>query len=79
MNMFKDKDGNWSSKRIIGFVIIMNALALDNFGAVYSALVGMADSSTFALLVNNMLIVGGSLLGVGVLEGIKKTIIKDNK
>jgi hypothetical protein len=71
--MLKDSNGKWSSKRIMGVIIVVNSQLLDIFGALYSAFVGMKDANSFTTITDKMLWAGCLLLGVGIAEsGVNK-------
>lgn len=67
-NLLKDKEGNTSSKRVAGFIISgIGLVALLTLGVV-SMFHKIEDPATAMEAFKTILIVGGSLLGVGVLE-----------
>lgn len=70
-----DSNGNRSSKRLFGSVILSIAiiLCLVLFG--YSLLSGAKDPQTAMSIINMLLLMGCALLGIGVFENKK---VKDN-
>ena len=68
--MLEDKEGNVSSKRIAGFIISgVGLIALLSLG-IFSMFRAVADPGTAMDAFKTILVVGGGLLGVGVLEFI---------
>jgi len=68
----EDKNGDRSSKRVAGISILaaagVMAVILFSFALVKS----IADPDTAKSVINALLLTGGGLLGVGVIEGFTK-------
>lgn len=72
MKLLQDKDGNTSSKRVAGFIISgIGLIALLALGVV-SMFQKIEDPGTAMESFKTILIVGGGLLGVGVVEFLGK-------
>lgn len=67
MTLFKDKNGNLSSKRIIGAAMTLYVLIMLTFAIAKD--VDFKDNVSG--LMNTILYAGGALLGIGVLENKK--------
>ena len=72
MKMLEDQNGNLSSKRVSGFIILMIGLSLLTTGGVLSIFREIKDSEVFLSVCKVLMTTGGGLLGVGVLEFFKK-------
>lgn len=72
MKLLQDKDGNTSSKRVAGFIISgVGLIALLALGIISMFRV-IKDPGTAMEAFKTILIVGGGLLGVGVVEFLGK-------
>lgn len=69
MKWYEDKTGDTSSKRIAGVTILASGLLLLITIGVMSLFKVIADPSTAMQVSNTLMLTGGSLLGVGVVEG----------
>ena len=70
MTWYQDKNGDSSSKRIAGAIILGCGLVLLLAIGVMSIYKSIGDPATAIQVGNTLMLTGGSLLGVGVLEGI---------
>jgi len=70
--MLKDSGGDTSSKRVMGTIGMACFLASAIGIAIYSVFTGNDIGSNAVGLITSVGIVSGGLLGVGVLEGLKK-------
>ena len=70
--MFKDNNGNLSSKRIIGAVVISLAIILGTVLFFMSIWLEVKDPSTAMNLIITFMTAGGTLLGIGTFETLKK-------
>lgn len=68
MKLFQDKEGNTSSKRIIGTILIAIGVCLLLSIGVVSIFRVIADPDTAMESGKTILIAGASLIGAGVLE-----------
>jgi len=73
LGFFKDSQGNNSSKRLCGAVLIVLGILLSVFLFFYSMFKLPADARTALDIINVLLISGGGLLGIGVFEKLKKS------
>ena len=72
-NFLQDSEGNKSSKRLWGSILLGSGIIFSIILFAYSLYQGAADAATALGIINIFLIAGGSLLGIGVFEkGIKK-------
>ena len=72
MKLLQDSNGNTSSKRVAGFIIAgVGLIALLALGVVSMFMV-IKDPETAMEAFKTILIVGGGLLGVGVVEFLGK-------
>ena len=72
MKLLQDKDGNTSSKRVVGFIISGCGLVLLLIVGFMSIKTEIADPGTAMESGKTLLIVGCGLLGVGVVEFLGK-------
>jgi CBS-domain-containing membrane protein len=72
MKWYQDKTGDTSSKRISGVVILSTGLALLITIGIMSLFKTIADPTTAIQVSNTLMLTGGSLLGVGVIESFGK-------
>jgi CBS-domain-containing membrane protein len=72
MEWYQDKTGDTSSKRIAGAVILSCGLGLLMVVGIMSISKVIADPSTALQVANTLMLTGGSLLGVGVIESFGK-------
>ena len=63
-----DANGNKSSKRLFGSIILSTALILCLVLFGYSMITGAKDAQTAMSVINMLLLMGCSLLGIGVFE-----------
>lgn len=70
----KDSDGDNSSKRLWGSIFLIAGGALLMAIGIVSIFLKVTDPSTALSAGNAIIIVGASLLGIGVLEGVGKNI-----
>ena len=70
----KDLNGNKSSKRLWGSILMFSGVACSILLFLNSLLYGAKDPQSAISVVNILLIAGGSLLGVGLFE---KSITKE--
>ena len=70
MKWYHDKAGDPSSKRIAGSIILLSGLLLLLTVGIISIFKIIGDPTTAIQVGNTLMLTGGSLLGVGVLEGI---------
>lgn len=70
-SLLKDVDGNWSSKRLAGMVIVV--IGLLKHIIIFSVVVFYREEVPNVVYdtANTLLITGGSLLGVSTLERLK--------
>ena len=66
--LFKDRDGNTSSKRVAGFALVVLGVVFLLFIGITSIFKTIADPRTALAVGTTIISVGGGLLGVGVLE-----------
>lgn len=64
----QDSQGNSSSKRLWGSIVLSVGLIFACILFAYSILEGARDPSTASGIINMFLIAGSSLLGIGVFE-----------
>ena len=76
MKWYQDKNGDTSSKRISGVVILSCGLVLLLTIGIMSLSVIIKDPTTALQVANTLMLTGGSLLGVGVVEGFAKAVSK---
>lgn len=69
---YQDKDGNTSSKRVAGMIILGCGLALLIATGIMALMYEIKDPATVLQVANTLMLTGGSLLGVGVVEGLGK-------
>lgn len=69
---YHDSNGNTSSKRISGVIILGCGLLLLLAIGITSIFVKIADPTTAIQVANTLMLTGGSLLGVGVVESFGK-------
>jgi len=76
INVFKDSDGDWSSKRIFGGLAIAVWLITCEIVIFRSSDISLNKME----ILNNIGLLGTSLLGLGVIEGFskKKEVKNDN-
>lgn len=72
MKWYQDKTGDTSSKRIAGATILLCGLGLLMTVGIMSITEVIADPSTALQVANTLMLTGGSLLGVGVVESFSK-------
>ncbi len=70
--LFKDANGNVSSKRIFGAIGLVAYSATSIAMAIISVKSGTDIGSSAAGLLTTMAVVSGSLLGIGVVENFSK-------
>ena len=71
--LLEDNNGNASSKRLFGAVLLGSGLLFSAVLFGFSLFTGASDAHTAVSVINMLLISGGGLLGIGVFEkGIKK-------
>lgn len=74
--ILEDSEGNKSSKRLFGSILISLGSALHITLFIFSLLKKAVDPVTALGIANNLIYVGATLLGVGVVENLMK---KDKK
>lgn len=67
-NFLEDANGNKSSKRLWGSIVLGIGILFSVVLFIYSLSKGAADASTALGIINMFLISGGGLLGIGVFE-----------
>ena len=72
MKLLQDSNGNTSSKRVAGFIISGVGLAGLTAIGIVSLVHKVTDPATAMEAFKTILIVGGGLLGVGVVEFLGK-------
>lgn len=72
MNTLQDQSGKSSSKRIWGSILLATGLIFSSILFAFSIKEGAKDAATAVSIINMFLMTGGGLLGIGVLEKIKK-------
>jgi hypothetical protein len=72
--VFKDQNGNNSSKRVAGFIIAMVGVLIGIALAIFSFVKKAADTQTIIEVVKMLVFAGSGLLGISVVEflGSKK-------
>lgn len=68
----EDSQGNKSSKRLWGSILLAIGIIFSIILFAYSLYRGAADAATALGIINMFLISGGGLLGIGVFEKIKR-------
>ncbi|MHC1623296.1 MAG: hypothetical protein ACXQTR_01745 [Candidatus Methanospirareceae archaeon] len=68
----QDQNGNMSSKRLAGAITLLTGLVGHGFLGVYSIFAQAVDPTTAVASFNTMMIIGGGLLGISVLEFLGK-------
>ena len=79
-NFLQDCQGNKSSKRLWGSILLGIGIIFSVILFAYSLYRGTADAATALGIINMFLISGGGLLGIGVFEkgvNIKRRCLKD--
>ena len=71
MKWYQDSNGDDSSKRIAGAIILTCGLLLLIAIGILSIFKGIADPVTGLQVGKTLMITGASLLGIGVIEGLK--------
>ena len=66
--LLQDINGNTSSKRLFGAVLLASGLLFSAILFGFSLFTGASDSHTAISVINMLLIAGGGLLGIGVFE-----------
>lgn len=72
MNIFKDQNGNWSSKRFFGAGLVVIGTALHTVLAIMAFKNPVADANTIVASANWLVGFGAGLLGISVFEFLKK-------
>jgi len=67
-NALQDSEGNLSSKRLFGALVLIIGLIGHAYLGMYSIFAQAVDPSTATAAFTTMMITGGGLLGIGVLE-----------
>lgn len=67
-SFLQDANGNKSSKRLWGSIVLGTGILFSVVLFIYSLSKGAADAATALGIINMFLISGGSLLGIGVFE-----------
>ena len=67
-NFLEDANGNKSSKRLWGSIVLGTGILFSVVLFIYSLSKGAADAATALGIINMFLISGGGLLGIGVFE-----------
>lgn len=67
-DIYKDSNGNKSSKRIYGAMLIIIAIILSIVLFSFSLYTKVGDPATATNVINGMYMLGGGLLGIGVFE-----------
>lgn len=67
-NFLEDANGNKSSKRLWGSIVLGIGILFSVVLFIYSLSKGAADAATALGIINMFLISGGGLLGIGVFE-----------
>ncbi len=67
-SILQDQAGNKSSKRIAGFATLALGASMGIALFIFSLLRKVEDPATAASVYKTMMLAGGSLLGVGVIE-----------
>lgn len=79
-NFLEDANGNKSSKRLWGSIVLGIGILFSVVLFIYSLSKGAADAATALGIINMFLISGGGLLGIGVFEkGIQKARRKNDR
>ena len=69
-NFLNDSNGNKSSKRLWGSILLSVGIVLATILFFKSLEAEVADKQTTMNIINMFLVTGGGLLGVGVLESV---------
>lgn len=77
MKFLEDANGNKSSKRLWGSIILTAGIIGSAVLFYYSLHIGAKDAATALGIINMFLIAGSSLLGIGVFEKVVKEEKKD--
>lgn len=72
MAIHEDVNGNKSSKRVWGSILLSTALAMRIVLFICSILIEVKDANTAILASQTLLYTGGGLLGLGVIEHFGK-------
>lgn len=68
--MLQDQNGNMSSKRIWGSILLSSGILFSSILFYFSLFKGASDANTALGIINIFLISGGGLLGIGVFEKV---------
>ena len=68
MSILTDSNGNKSSKRVAGFIVLGMGLIMAAVLFSASIVKKVGDPDTAMSVINTMFITGGSLLGLGIAE-----------
>jgi predicted membrane channel-forming protein YqfA (hemolysin III family) len=68
----QDRDGNFSSKRVFGAIVLLTGLLCHSFLGIFSIFAQPVDPGTATRAFNTMMFVGGGLLGISVFEFINR-------
>lgn len=71
-DIYKDSNGNKSSKRIYGAIILIIAIIKSIVLFSFSLYTKVGDPTTAINIIDGMYILGGGLLGIGIFEKVKK-------
>ena len=66
--ILQDKNGNMSSKRVWGSILLSSGIFFSSILFYFSLFRGTSDPNTALGIINIFLISGGGLLGIGVFE-----------
>ena len=72
LGFLQDSDGNKSSKRLWGAVLLGTGVLMALVLFYYSTELQASDAETAIGIINSLLLSGSGLLGIGVFERIKK-------
>lgn len=72
LGFLQDSDGNKSSKRLWGAVLLGTGVLMSLVLFYYSTELQASDAETAIGIINSLFLSGSGLLGIGVFERIKK-------
>ena len=72
MKMLQDSNGNTSSKRIWGTILLSLGSLMQIVLFIFAIKWGVKDPATASNVATGLILTGAGLLGIGVLEGFKK-------